>query len=161
MPIECYHCGSYWNQAYHSTETTPWTTYSRNQSTAGRHNQRDQRGRPYLWQIQTNMPGYWLVQTGHRLLSLPETLQLQLRWAHLLSHRMEDNLSRKLLQSCSWAMLCPCRGRSPRSSRCPGQSMLLRPGLYQPWSQPLLKIFGDRSLNEVSNARLCNLKKAL
>ena len=27
--------------------------------------------------------------------------------------------------------------------------------------KPLLKIFGDRSLNEVSNARLCNLKKTL
>ena len=110
-----------------------------------------------------------LVKTWYRLFPTPATLQLLFWHTGLLPWRMEDHSSWVTFPILSRAALCghrrgsPCRGMSTLTGHIKDgvsnkRDTLLK-GAITSLLLPLVKIFSDSTLEEISNSQLFRLKQ--
>ena len=112
---------------------------------------------------QTDLPGHRLVENRTRLLVTTETLHLSHKSPILLSNRIANHARRKQIHPRSRITLRPCGGRSLGRSRRSQVHVYFVLGCEDLTiavdHKPLLKLFGDRSLKNIPNPRLRNLKE--
>ena len=106
------------------------------------------------------MPGNRLQQGRHRLLAPAKTLQLYTNKTALLPLRLESHSGRQSIHLIGRIKICTHRRGSAGGCGCIRKNLPLRPRLSRPHNcRPLLKVFGDRSLDAIPNPRLRNLKE--